>query len=118
MTILQVIMILITIESGGDPNAIGDSGKAVGILQIHQIVVDDVNRIYDTNYKYSDRYSKEKSIEIAQLYLKHYASEKRLGRKVMVEDVARIWNGGPNGNEKPATDPYWDKVKAEIQKQK
>jgi hypothetical protein len=27
-----------------------------------------------------------------------------------MEDAARIWNGGPNGWKKKATDSYWQKV--------
>ena len=40
-----LIPVLIHVESGGDVNAIGDMGEAVGCLQIHEIMVDDVNRI-------------------------------------------------------------------------
>lgn len=61
-------------ESKGDANAIGDSGKAVGVLQIHPIMVREANRILamkdesKTNYyKYDDRYSREKSIEIFKI---------------------------------------------------
>ena len=107
-------MLLIIVESGGDASAIGDNGAAVGCLQIHKIVVDDVNRVYDTSFVYADRYDRAKSIELAKLYLKHYCTEKRLGRQPTVQDAARIWNGGPNGYKKKATLPYWRKVKQQI----
>ena len=45
-----------------------------------------------------------------------YATEKRLGRPVTIEDIARIHNGGPNGYKKQATDVYWLKVKAQLKK--
>jgi hypothetical protein len=108
-----VITALIAVESGGDVNAVGDNGKAVGPLQIWECVIVDVNRIYKTNYKLEDRKNKEKSIEIARYYLSHYCSEKRLGRKATAEDYARCWNAGPNFlNKKHKTDGYWNRVKA------
>lgn len=57
-------------ESRGDANAIGDSGKAVGVLQIHPIMVREANRIIAMNggqkdmYSYDDRYDRDKSIEM------------------------------------------------------
>ena len=70
----QPIEAVIWKESKGDANAIGDSGKAVGVLQIHPIMVREANRILamkdesKTNYyKYDDRYSREKSIEIFKI---------------------------------------------------
>ena len=60
---------IIWTESRGNENCIGDSGKAVGVLQIHPVMVREANRILkmkniDVEYDYDDRYSKEKSIEI------------------------------------------------------
>ena len=43
--------------------------------------------------------------------MKRYATEKRLGRPVTQEDIARIHNGGPNGYKKKSTEKYWQKVK-------
>jgi hypothetical protein len=58
-------------ESEGKEDAIGDSGKAVGVLQIHPIMVREANRILamkdkskENYYNYDDRYSREKSIEM------------------------------------------------------
>ena len=56
-------------ESRGDANAIGDNGRAVGVLQIHPIMVREANRILalkkdKTTYTYEDRFNREKSIEI------------------------------------------------------
>ena len=116
MTLVKLISFLIIVESGGVDNAIGDNGKAVGCLQIHSIVVEDVNRIYDTDYQDKDRYDREKSIEIAKLYLQHYASEERLGRQPTIKDAARIWNGGPDGYREKETIQYWIKVKQQIRR--
>ena len=48
---------------------------------------------------------------IVRAYMKRYATERRLGRKVTQEDIARIHNGGPNGYKKESTEKYWSKVK-------
>ena len=107
---MKLILCLIAIESGGNDMAVGDSGKAHGALQIHQICVDDVNRIYGTSYTIQDAYKRDEAIEICKLYLMYWGSEERLGRKATYEDLARIWNGGPNGYKKESTIGYWKKV--------
>jgi hypothetical protein len=95
-----VIAAMIIQESGGDANAKGDyrNGipQAIGCLQIWPGVIADVNRISSKSFKLQDRYSKEKSIEIAHIYLSHYCTEKRLGHKPTLRDYAHCWNGGPN----------------------
>lgn len=80
-------------ESRGDANAIGDDGKAVGVLQLHKIMVDDANRIskmkgYDKKYTYNDRFSEEKSIEIFNIVQNYY--NKSLDHTKALE----IWNSG------------------------
>ena len=103
------------VESGGDPNAVGDEGAAVGAYQIHKIYVDDLNRIYGEGlFTYEDRWNEIKSWTMVRRYLLHYATEERLGRKPTLEDMARIHNGGPNGYKKECTKKYWIKVKGEM----
>lgn len=103
---------LIMVESGGCSYAIGDGGNAVGCLQISKSVVDDVNQVSSVKYSYMDRYNVAKSKEMCRIYLNRYATRKRLGHDPTYEDMARIWNGGPNGYKKPATIKYWNKVKS------
>lgn len=103
-----LIPALIQVESGGDNFAKGDGGKAVGCLQIWLIMVEDVNRISGRHFVPSDRTSRERSVEMCRIYLKHYARWKT------VEQAARIWNGGPSGDKKPSTEKYWLKVKKEM----
>lgn len=102
----KLIDALVHVESKGRSSAVGDNGKALGILQIHKEVVDDVNRAYGTSYEYDDRKSVELSREICCKYLilhgGHWASD---------EKYARIWNGGPRGHRKPRTKRFWRKVK-------
>ena len=110
----SLINAIIKVESNDNVNAIGDNGKAVGCMQIWKVVVDDVNKVSKLKYNYNDRFNKEKSIEIFKLYINKYATAKRLGRTPTDEDMARIWNGGPNGFKKAGTKQYWLKVKAEL----
>lgn len=42
------------VESSGRANAIGDGGKALGLLQIHSALVSDFNRLNRTNLKHKD----------------------------------------------------------------
>jgi hypothetical protein len=105
-----LIYLLIMIESGGDDRAIGDNGIAVGCLQIHPILVEDVNRITGLKYTLEDRYNRSKSIEMFYYYITHYATKERIGRDPTAMDIARIWNGGGNGYKKQSTIKYWNKV--------
>ncbi|MCK9482829.1 MAG: lytic transglycosylase domain-containing protein [Candidatus Marinimicrobia bacterium] len=103
----RLIQALIQVESSGNDQAIGDGGLAVGCLQIHPIFVKDVNRIIGKDkYTLQDRYSRAKSIEMANIYLNHYGGT--------IEERARKFNGGPNGHQKKATENYWRKVKREL----
>ena len=107
----QLIDALVHVESKGIVHAIGDNGKAIGILQIHTEVVDDVNKAYGTAYAYVDRKSVEKSREICKKYLILHG-----GLNATNEKYARIWNGGPNGHRKSSTKAYWARVKRMFQR--
>ena len=107
--ILCLIPLLIQVESGGRSDAVGGNGRAVGVLQIWKITVDDVNRISGKNYTYADRLNREKSIEMCRISLLHYGKhyEKTTGKKVTMEVLARNWNGNPvNGYKNPKTLKY------------
>ena len=114
------IAALISVESGGNDHAIGDNDQAVGCLQIHPCVVEDVNHflfVADSPYRYTlgDRAVRAYSVSMLRIYLSHVARPERLGREPSLEDLARIWNGGPNGHTKPATKPYWVKVRTAME---
>lgn len=100
---------MMLVESGGDASAIGDGGRAYGILQIHAGVVRDVNERYHSTYEHSDAFAPEKAIRICRLYIERYAPP-----NATPEVCARIWNGGPHGHQNPATLPYWRKVKTKF----
>jgi hypothetical protein len=106
----KLIAALIHVESGGNADAIGDGGKAVGVLQIWPIMVRDCNRILKLRrsklrYTLKDRYSRSRSIEMFKVWSSHY------NKGASLEVIARRWNGGPKGDKKAATKKYWEKVK-------
>ena len=106
----RLIPALVQVESNGNPRAVGDNGKALGQLQIWSVVVLDVNRAKGTRYTHKDAFDPAKAEAICRAYLSIYATPRRLGRTPTMEDAARIWNGGPNGHRKSATEKYWQKV--------
>jgi hypothetical protein len=112
MSLSAIIAILVSIESSGNDLAIGDGGAARGPLQIHKSVVEDVNRISGKSFQWRRMTNRAEATQVATIYLSHYATEARLGHKPTSEDVARIWNGGPNGYKRTATDGYARKFKS------
>lgn len=107
--IALILQALVVVESGNQVNAIGDDGNAWGCLQIQQVCLDDVNRVYKTKYTRKDCFTRKKSYEIATKYLTYYGKQyqKNTGKKPTVEVLVRIWNGGPKGYKKSATRKYW-----------
>jgi hypothetical protein len=111
-----LIKALMMVESNNNPEAVGDRGQAIGVLQIHKEVVLDVNRIYKTTYRWpEDCRDPKASMDMCHKYLDIYATEKRLGRPVTDKDRAKIWNEGPLGylSDKEI---YWDKVEQQLKK--
>ncbi len=110
---------VIYVESRGNDSAVGDNGKAVGCLQMHPIMVREVNRIltkYDvpTTYTLEDRYSRDKSIEMFNIISEEYYCCEDYTFTDYVEIVARRWNGGPRGDKKRSTIKYWNNVQKRI----
>lgn len=118
MSYLSLILALITIESNGNNDAIGDNGAAFGCLQMHAAYVQDAAEHAGEDWTHEDAFDRATAIQIITAYMARYATEDRLGRPPTAEDIARIHNGGPNGYKKTATDQYWIKVRAEILKRK
>jgi len=102
------LLVLISVESGGDNSAVGDSGRAVGCLQIWPAVVEDVNaHLGREAYQMDDRLSRGKSIEICRAYLDRYATAARLGHDPTWQDRALIWHYGPRGAWIADRHGYW-----------
>ena len=93
------------VETGGKRGAIlGDGGRALGPLQIH--------RAYHADARIGGDYSRcadlDYSRRVVSAYLQRYAPQAWASGDV--ETLARIHNGGPRGDRKPATVNYGKKV--------
>lgn len=94
------------------------NGKtSANVYQITPIYVRDVNRALPV-FKLSDRFSPFKSRCMMEVYWTMYGQAyiTRTGKQPTYETLARIHNGGPDGWNKPATDPYWKRVKIQLAK--
>ena len=108
----KLIQALINVESSNNDNAYRSCEGAAGALQIRRTMVRDVNRILrrqksNKQYTYKDRWNRQKSIEMFNIYCNHY-------NLVTPEEKARCWNGGPRGLQKLSTKRYWEKVKKQL----
>lgn len=118
MTLAPIISAIIMVETGGHPSpasAVGDNGKAVGILQIHPEVVRDCNRAWGcTRWTLADRSHPGKAREMAAEYLTIYGISRGITDPVQ---LARIWNGGPRGHLRKSTLAYGRKFAEAFKKQ-
>lgn len=81
-----------------------------GLMQITPILINDLNAIYGTHFKLSDRFIYSKCVTMFFLYQNHY------NPTWDYEKAARIWNGGPDGMKKKSTIAYWNKTKKLLNK--
>lgn len=106
----NLVKAIIYVESRDNDSAYNKSEDAVGCLQIRPIMVREVNRLLqkrkdDRVYTLSDRWNRQKSIEMFLIFTKKISTS---------EAKARCWNGGPKGMTKSSTIKYWKKVKTKI----
>ena len=93
--------------------AIGDHGDAIGKYQIHSEVITDVNTHCGGHYIHAEMVDPVKSEEVLKKYLEYWGKEytQNTGRAPTYQVLARIWNGGPTGYKKSATNGYWQDAK-------
>ena len=108
----HLLSALIFVESSNNDSAYNGNEDAVGCLQIRRCMVDDVNRILkrnksDIRFTYDDRWLRHKSIQMFDIYCKHYNLN-------TAEEIARCWNGGPRGMQNEMTVGYWEKVNSRL----
>jgi len=108
----HLISAMMFVESSYNDSAYNSYEDAVGCLQIRKCMVDDVNRILrrqksDIRFIYDDRWLRNKSIKMFDIYCKHYGL-------TTAEQIARCWNGGPRGMQNEMTAGYWKKVKNKL----
>ena len=109
---VHLLSAIIHVESSNNDSAYRANEDAVGCLQIRKCMVNDVNRILkrqksDIRFTYDDRWLRNKSIKIFNIYCKHYGL-------TTAEEIARCWNGGPRGMDNPLTADYWRKVQENL----
>ncbi len=74
---------------------IGDEGLGYGYYQIHQIMVDDYNRITGHDLAHEDVFDTRVGWAVAHTVLAHYSKHiHSLGQEVKVDHWLFIWNGG------------------------
>tara|TARA_R110001592_G_scaffold41620_1_gene135841 strand:- start:290 stop:862 length:573 start_codon:yes stop_codon:yes gene_type:complete len=108
----HLLSAIMFVESSNNDSAYNAFEDAVGCLQIRKCMVDDVNRILrrqgETHrYAYDDRWLRNKSIKMFDIYCKHYGL-------TTAEEIARCWNGGPRGMDNDMTAGYWKKVQKNL----
>ena len=92
------------IESHGDPKAVGDGGRALGVYQIHRAYWQDGTELLGVDWPHRDATDPKKARRVVKAYLRHYGKGKSL------LEMARIHNGGPHGDKRKATLPYARKI--------
>ena len=117
----DIISNLVIIESNGKAKALGDwttilvkdkegklvpikYPKAVGILQIHPIMIKEANRILKRNYfTVADRLSPIKSRQVAKVFLSYQVDryKKKHGEYPSELRLACSWNSGSIFNKMP-----------------
>ena len=109
---VHLLSAIIHVESSNNDSAYNVYEDAVGCLQIRKTMVNDINRILrrqksDLRFSYDDRWLRNKSIKMFDIYCKHYGL-------TTAEEIARCWNGGPRGMQNEMTANYWKKVKNKL----
>jgi hypothetical protein len=110
---ISLLAAIAQVESGNNPDAVGDNGDSIGTYQIQRPYFKDAQEHNPTDlakYTYESVTQDSVAIMVIESYWDRYATEKRLGHQATDEDKARIHNGGPNGYKKEATEKYWAKV--------
>ena len=103
----KLLAAIATVESGGDPSAVGDGGKAIGIFQIHRGYWQDAVAFDKTlGGKYEDCFNPAYARRVVTAYLRRYAP-----KGATLEDLARLHNGGCNIFKKRGT-KAWDNTTA------
>ena len=90
-TLDRAIQALIQVESNGRSSEIGDAGKAYGILQIHNVMIQDYNRITGASLQHSDAFDAQTSRVVCRTVIAYYLRD--IDHPTL-EHVAFIWNGG------------------------
>lgn len=106
-----------SIESSGNPGAIGDHGRSRGLYQISKAVIDDYNRAHNTSYLHQDALDQEIGKKVASWYFQERipALLKHFKKPVTLENLIVSYNCGigcvVKGRVPPVTRAYIKKYK-------
>lgn len=103
------------VETGGHPNpayAVGRAGER-GWYQITAPYYQDAWGQLPANW--ANRVADQAHAEQTLLHYWQRYAPKALGEELDYEVLARVHNGGPDGHNKPATEPYWQRVKETLE---
>jgi hypothetical protein len=100
-------------SSGRTGNIIGDSGRALGPLQIHRSYFHDAIQFDPSlSRNYNNVTNLAFSKKVVSAYLNRYAP--KAVETNNYEIMAKVHNGGPAGFKNPNTQRYWAKVEKHI----
>jgi len=108
----HIYSIIKHVESNNRVAVVGDGGRAYGVVQIHKICVQDINRLYGTSYTHKQAFDRRTAKEMFMLYIKAGIKlfKKRHSRMPRESEIVRMWNGGIyTGYTKASTLGYLDR---------
>jgi len=114
--IFALLPLIAQVESAGNNQAVGDSGRAIGKFQIWELYWKDGTDYLGVNWPYSEAQDPQKAEKVVKAYLTRYGNhyQKTTGKKATMEILASIHCAGPDGwkqmNE-PKVKAYINKIK-------
>jgi len=101
------------IETLNTDSLIGDSGRAYGRYQIHDICVTASGLKNLLNYEHKDMFDSVKAERVfwAVMGINCHTYAQKYGKYPEYGDLVRMWNGGPLGYQNEATLNYLKKFK-------
>lgn len=110
-TLDDLLAAIVQVESGGNPAAVGDGGRAIGPFQIWEVYFRDAQSFDKSlkNVQYKDVTNLTVAKKVVLAYFRRY--EPIASKNLNFEVLARLHNGGPGWRNKSSTVQYWKKVK-------
>lgn len=106
----RLVPLIIAAESSGNPKAVGDNGKARGLMQIQRATWETFS-----GYPWSDAFDEGKNVQVGRKILEKIAEtyEKRMGDRATPAHIVYTYNTGryafgplPNWTKKHPNDIY------------
>ncbi len=110
--ILKMFLILGQLESGNVDDIVSDSGREFGRYQLTLAYIEDANKLYDTDYKVSDAYDKDKAERIILLYAYYWCKKRNI--PYTLENIVRLHRMGCNQYLSDKATKRWDKVRKKL----